>query len=350
MHKKFTLAELAQITNSKLIGDSKLCITNVADLESARGEDASFLGNPRYEQAMRKSQAGVIFVHSGNLAIEGRNFLINENPSRAFQQTMELFVDKDAGISGFQGIHPSAIIHETAKIGKQVSIGPHVVIDKDVVIGDRTVIQASCSIGPSSKIGEDCFLHPHVVIRELCILGNRVILQPGVIIGSCGFGYTPDSAGRHIKLNQIGSVVLEDDVEIGANSTIDRARFKDTRIGKGTKIDNLVQIAHGVKVGEHNIIVAQSGIAGSTETGRHVMIGGQVAVNGHIKLADGVMISAKSGVSKSLTEAGKYGGVPVTPLSEYNRNSVYLRNIESFIDEIKTLKRRLEELELTKPE
>lgn len=342
--KSFKLADLAAMTHSKLIGNPEHIITSVADLDSAKNEDASFLANPRYEQAMRKSQAGVIFINSQTPVPEGRNFLITDNPSLSFQKVVEVFYDPTFDESGFKGIHPTAVIHPTAKIGKDVSIGPHSVIDKQVTIGDRTVIQANCFIGPGVEIGTDCLLHPHAVVRERCILGNRVTLQPGAIIGSCGFGYIADKAGHHKKLNQIGYVILEDDVEIGANATIDRARFKTTRIGRGSKIDNLVQIGHGVQIGEDNIIVAQTGIAGSTETGRHVIIAGQVAINGHIKLADRVTISACSGVSKSLPE-GKYGGVPAVPIAEYNRNSVHLRNIEAYIQEIKEIKARLATLE-----
>lgn len=344
--KVFTLAELAEYTQSQLVGDANHMITHVADLESASSEDASFLANPLYEKAMHASEAGVVFVNPHIPLIEGRNFLINENPSRAFQKAVDAFFgDILKSFSGFSGIHPTAVIHETAVLGQDITVGPHAVIDKDTVIGDRTTIGAGCFIGLGVTIGSDSFLHPHVTIRERCQLGNRIIIQPGAVIGSCGFGYTTDSQGRHTKLNQVGIVIIEDDVEIGANATIDRSRFKATRIGRGSKIDNLVQIGHGVTVGQHNIIVAQSGIAGSTKTGNYVVIAGQVAIAGHLTIADKTMISGRSGVSKSITVSGKYGGVPVMPLAEYNRNSVYLRNIETYIEQIKNLKRRVEELE-----
>jgi UDP-3-O-[3-hydroxymyristoyl] glucosamine N-acyltransferase len=344
--KSFTLADLAKLTQSRLVGNSELVITNVADLESARQEDASFLANSRYEKAMQKSQAGVIFVNPQTTLHKDKNFLITDNPSLAFQKVVEVFYDSSLDESGFIGIHPTAVIHASAKIGHNVIIGPYVVIDKQVIIKDNTVIHAHCAISPGVEIGENCLLHANVVLRERSVLGNRVILQPGVVIGSCGFGYILDHQGRHKKLNQIGYVLIEDDVEIGANTTIDRARFKTTRISRGSKIDNLVQIAHGVCIGQDNIIIAQTGIAGSTETGKYVIIAGQVAVNGHIKLADGVMVSAKSGVSKPLTEAGgKYGGIPARPIKEYNRTHVHLRNIETYVNEIKNLQERLAALE-----
>jgi UDP-3-O-[3-hydroxymyristoyl] glucosamine N-acyltransferase len=238
-------------------------------------------------------------------------------------------------------IHPTAIIHESAQIGPNVTIAPHVVIDRDVKIGAGSRIGPHVSIGYSVEIGADCQIHPHCTIRERCILHNRVILQPGAVIGSCGFGYAPDAQGRHIKFEQLGIVILEDDVEIGANTTIDRARFKATIVRKGTKIDNLVQIAHNVEIGEHNIIAAQSGIAGSAKTGRYVMLGGQVGVLGHVELEDHVMIATRGGVSKSL-KAGKYRGSPAIPLAAYNRQEVYIRRLEEFVERLKTLEQQLE--------
>lgn len=345
-NKKFTLEELSKLTNSRVVGDPKYCITNIADLESSGPEDASFLSNPQYENAMRASKAGVIFISENVDDMSGRNFLITEDPSRAFQITLEAFLGPHLNqFSDFSGIHPTAVIHQSAKIGQQAVIGPHAVIDQDVIIGDNTTISAGCYVGLGTSIGSDCFLHPKVVVRERCQIGNRVILQPGAIIGSCGFGFTTDARGRHIKLNQVGIVIIEDDVEIGANTTIDRSRFKATIIGRGSKIDNLVQIAHGVVIGPNNIIVAQTGIAGSTKTGSYVVIGGQVAVAGHITIADKVMVAARSGISKSITESGKYGGLPAIPLNKHQRTSIFLRNIETYVEHIKELQKQVKELQ-----
>lgn len=340
----FTLAELAAKTGSRLVGDPHHRIVNVADLASAESSDASFLANPRYEQAMRKSNAGVVFISPSTPLISNRNFLIHDNPSRAFQDTVEAFFSDFLETTGFTGIHSTAVLHESSSIGQNVTIGPHAVIDKNVMIGEGTSIGAGCYIGPHTVIGTQCTIHPNVTIRERCVIGNRVILQPGVVIGSCGFGYTTGKDGKHVKLNQVGNVTIADDVEIGANTTIDRSRFKTTSIGRGTKIDNLVQIGHGVIVGEDNIIVAQTGIAGSTTTGKHVVMGGQVAVAGHLHIGNGAMITARSGISKSLPDGGKYGGAPAMPLSEYNRLSVYLRNIESYVDQISELKEELKRI------
>lgn len=349
--KNYTLYELANLTASTLIGDPNHKICNVADLENATSEDVSFLNKmnfgqaSRYDKAMRKSIAGAIFVHPDTELVEGRNFLLNENPSRAFQQVIEILKGSSLDSTGFSGIHSSAIIHDTAKIGNNVQIGPHAVIDKQAVIGDNTFIGAGTYVGPHTAIGTDCFIFQNVTIREKCVIGDRVILQCGAVIGSCGFGYTTDKNGKHTKLNQMGSVVIEDDVEIGANTTIDRSRFKETRIGKGTKIDNLVQIGHGASIGQDNLIVAQVGIAGSTETGRHVVMGGQSAITGHVKIANGIIIAARSGVTKSLTQPGKYGGVPAMPLQEFNRMSVRLHRLEEYEQKLKNLEAKLALLE-----
>jgi UDP-3-O-[3-hydroxymyristoyl] glucosamine N-acyltransferase len=342
--KSFTLAELAAYTKSQLVGNPDHRITGVADLNTADNCDASFLANQRYEQAMRDSKAGVIFIDPKTTVTPEKNFLINENPSRAFQYVVDEFFKEKQEISGFSGIHPSAVVHPTCSIANNVTIAPHAVIDKNAIIAEGTFIGSGCYIGPFATIGKNCILHSNVTIREHCIIGNRVILQPGVVIGSCGFGYTTTKEGKHQKLNQLGNVTIEDDVEIGANTTIDRSRFKTTSIGSGSKIDNQVQIGHGVVLGKDNIIVAQVGIAGSTTTGHHVVMGGKAAIAGHIHIGNMVMIAACSGVSKSIPDGEKYGGIPAMPLRESNRLQVLLRNIETYVNEIKELKQEVEKL------
>lgn len=324
--KGLSLEDIASMTGAILSGDPKHLIYGVDDLESASSKDASFFANPRYEGAFTKSKAGVIFVLDTVQIAREKNYLISQNPSADFQKLVDYFSPKRKTPSGFSGIHPSAIIHPSAKIGLNVTLGPHSVIDEDVEIGSETFIGACSSIGPGVKIGKNCLIYSNVTVREGCIIQSRVIIQPGAVIGSCGFGYTTSIEGKHEKLNQVGNVVIEDDVEIGANTTIDRSRFKSTKIGKGTKIDNLVQIAHGVEIGPHSIIVAQTGIAGSTKLGAYVVLAGQVAVAGHLELASGVVVAGKSGVSKSLAK-GRYGGIPAVPIEEYNKSQVILRKI-----------------------
>ncbi len=343
--KKYTLSELATITHANLIGDSDHLITNVEALDSATSEDASFLANPKYRSALKTTKAGVICIDRQTPIEPGKNFLVSDDPSLTFQIIVKILLLTDENKSGFTGIHPTACVHPSATLGQHVQIGPFAVIDQHTVIGDHTVIASFVYVGPGVHLGTYCHLHPHAVVRERCQLGHRVILQPGAVIGSCGFGYSTDAKGRHTKLEQLGTVIIEDDVEIGANTTIDRARFKATTIRRGTKIDNLVQIGHNVTLGQDNIIVSQSGIAGSAKTGKNVVLGGQAGVVGHLEIADGVMIATRGGVSKSIDKPGKYGGGPVMSLSDYNRQQVHLRKIADYVKQIEQLEERLSKLE-----
>ncbi len=343
--KEYTLLNLSTLTGAKLVGDPNQIITGIDALETATSQDASFLANLKYRQAMHASKAGVICIDSSIPLDEGKNYLVSSDPSRTFQIIATHLLTAQYNHSGFEGIHPTAVIHPTATIGNNVRIGPYTVIDQGCCIGDNTTLSAHVSIGPGVSIGSNCLIHPHVTVRERCILGNRVILQPGAVIGSCGFGYLTSAAGKHTKIDQIGICVLEDDVEIGANTTIDRARFKVTRISQGTKIDNLVQIGHNVEIGPDNIIVSQTGIAGSSKTGRNVIIGGQAGIVGHIEIPDGTMIATRGGVSKTLTQAGKYSGSPCMGLGEYNRQQVHLRKIAEYVKQIESLEKRLQALE-----
>ena len=335
--QSFTLEDLAVHTGATLDGDRTLRIAGVSDLEHATPSDMSFFWNPRYHQQMVASRAGAILVSPLVERPAGKNYLVHDDPNGAFQAILTLFQCSNSCRSGFVGIHPTAVVHGTAKIGIDVTIGPYAVIDEGVIIGDRTSIGPLVSVGPKSTIGEDCTIYPHVTIRERCIIGSRVIIQPGAVIGSCGYGYRTDERGHHKKLEQFGNVVLGDDVEVGANTTIDRARFQSTQVQEGTKIDNQVQIAHNVDIGKHCLIVAQVGIAGSAKVGDHVVLGGQVGVNGHIQIGDGVRVTACSAVTKSLPPGGDYGGVPVQPLADFNRNAVYVRRVGELFQRVKRL-------------
>ncbi len=342
--KKYTLKELATLTNSSLMGNPEHIITGVDSLESATSLDVSFLANPRYKEAMFRSLAGAVFISSKEDILPQNNYLICDNPSLAFQQVASLFLDSPYLKTGFTGIHATALIHPSAILGEGVEIGPYGVIDQGVTIGANTKIFAHVSIGPGSQIGSHCLFHPHVTIREGSVIGNRVVIQPGAVIGSCGFGFSTNAQGIHSKLDQLGIVEIEDDVEIGANTTIDRARFKKTIISQGTKIDNLVQIGHNVSLGPHNLIVAQTGISGSAKTGKHVILGGQCGVTGHLEIPDGTLVASRGGISKSLTKAGKYGGAPVQPLADYNRQQVHLRKISQYVERIEELEKKVAKL------
>jgi UDP-3-O-[3-hydroxymyristoyl] glucosamine N-acyltransferase len=343
MRPQYSLRFLAELTQSELIGDPNFLIANVDVLESATADDISFLANPRYQRQMDQSQAGAVCIPRNIELIEGRNFLVSDNPSKAIQLIAELISRGREHKSGFSGIHPTAVIHPEALLGEDVNIAPYVVLDRGVRIGNRCSLYSHVSVGPDSVIGDDCVLYAHAVVREGCRLGERVILQPGAVIGSCGFGYHTNSRGVHEKITQLGIVVLEDDVEIGANTTIDRARFKETRISRGTKVDNQVQIGHNVVLGENNLIVAQVGIGGSTKSGRNVILGGQVGVIGHVRLSDFVVVTAQGGVSKSLL-SGKFGGSPATPLDEHNKQEVFLRRLPQRVEKIEAQLSSLEKM------
>lgn len=340
MHQQ-TLSNLSKLTQSQLIGDPEHIITGVDDLSHASLSDASFLANPLYRPLLKTTLAGVICIDPSTPQIEGKNYLVSDNPSETFQQIVKLFSVSEKTTSGFQGIHPAAVIHPTAQIASNVTIGPCCVVDAHCEIGEGTTLAPSVTLGAGVKVGSHCLFHSHVTVREGCQIGNRVILQPGAVIGSCGFGYSPNKKGEHIKQEQLGIVIIEDDVEIGANTTIDRARFKATRISRGTKIDNLVQIGHNCEIGQHNIIVALTGISGSVTTGRYVVMGGQTGVVGHLKIADGAMFAARSGIKKSVTSGGKYGGDPVAPLMDHQREQVLLRNIKKLTDKVRTLEEKI---------
>ncbi len=341
MPLQFTLSELAAKTAATLVGNPQFIVSGVNTLDEAKEQDVSFLANPKYLQTMQQSSAGVICIHPDTPKTEGKNYLISNDPSRLFQIIVELFFPTST--SGFSAIHPTAVIHPSAKIGNHVSIGPYAVIDAHVEIQDGASIASHVTISHHVKIGSDSIIHANVVVREKCIIGHRVIIQPGAVIGSCGFGYTTDAIGKHNKLQQLGIVIVEDDVEIGANTTIDRSRFKATIIRKGSKIDNLCQIAHNVEIGEDNIIAAQTGIAGSAKTGKHVIMGGQVGVVGHIEIDSQVMVASRSGVSKNL-KSGKYRGSPAVPIEKYSRQEVYIRKLESYAEKLKNLEKEIEKI------
>lgn len=331
----YTLAQLAEKTHCQLRGNPAQRISYVCNLEDATEEAISFFANDRYHEALKNSRAGAIFIKEGSPLInDQKNFLLAQDPSAAFQIVVELFLGPPC-FTLFEGIHPTAIIHPTAKIEKNVTIGPYTVIDGHVTIGEGSTLGSHCFIGPYSTLGAHCRIHPHVTIREKSLIGNYVEIQPGAVIGACGFGYLTDARGAHTKLNQLGQVVIKDKVDVGANTTIDRSRFEKTLIDEGSKIDNLVQVGHGASIGPHNLIVAQVGIAGSTRTGRHVILAGQVGVAGHLEIGDGVIVTAQSGVSKSLKNAGPYGGSPAMPMQEYNRWLVQLRHIGKLFESLK---------------
>jgi UDP-3-O-[3-hydroxymyristoyl] glucosamine N-acyltransferase len=345
MAKNHSLGEIATLVGGQLIGDPGLVISGVNDLGRATAEQISFLGNPRYVQAALESKAGAILVPAnGELALNVAQIRV-VNPSAAFAKIFVLFAPEP--IKWEQGIHPSATIDPSAKIGANVHIGPNVVVEANCQIGDRTHLGAGTYIGHETKIGNDTFIYPNVTIRDRSIIGNRVILHPGAVIGADGFGYEFQQ-GQHIKVPQLGYVQIDDDAEIGANTTIDRGRFDKTWIQQGCKIDNLVMIAHNVVVGAHSIIVAQCGISGSSTIGKYVTIAGQSAVVGHIKVADQVTVTGWTAVTKDITKSGVYRGAPAKPMRESMKIEALTMKLPELYERIQELEKKLADLESKK--
>ncbi len=338
-----TLKELATLTGSECVGDQNYLILGVEELESASLSDISFFSNIKYRNLLLSTKAGAVCIDSKLERTPGKNYLVSDNPSETFQKIISLFLP-DNTKSGFAGIHPSAVIHSSVTLGKDVEIGPFVSIDRDCSIGEGTKISSNVSISPKVILGNNCLIHSNVTIREGSILGNRVILQPGSVIGGCGFGYITSEMGVHTKIKHLGVVVLEDDVEIGSNTTIDRARFKETRIKRGSKIDNLVMIGHNVNIGEHNLIVAQAGVAGSSKTGKHVILAAQSGMVGHVEIGDQVILMAKGAFSKSIKEKGAYGGSPAVPVKEYHEQVIHAKRLANYVARIQALEKKMNKL------
>lgn len=339
------LKELATLLEGNIThGDPNLLVTGFGSIQEAEPGHITFLGNPRYAPALKKSRASVLLTGEDFQDIPESMAVIRvANPTLQFSIVIQKFGPPKREIQ--TGIHPTAVISETAKLNPEsVYIGPHVVIEDDVEIGDGTAIYAGSFIGHGSRLGEGCLLHAHAVIKDRCILGDRVIIHSGAMIGTDGFGYE-FSNGRHLKIDQVGIVQLDDDVEVGSCATIDRARFGRTWIGEGSKIDNLVQIAHNVITGKHCLIVSQVGISGSTRLGDYVTMAGQVGVAGHLKIGDKITVMAKSGITKDLTESGVYTGYPAKPLMEGRRALTYPGRVPEILDRLKAMEKRVLELE-----
>lgn len=336
-----TLADIAEIVKGEVCGNKKVVISGINGIEEAKAGDITFVSNPKYFPLVETTKASAILAPR-SLKIPNKNVVYTDNPSLAFDQVLSLFSEQNQYT--IKGIHKTAVIAPDAKLGKGVAVGPFVVIEQEAVIGDHTVIHAGCFIGPKTTIGEDCVIYPHVSVREMSVIGHRVTIHCGSVIGADGFGYESVN-GRHKKLSQIGNVVIEDDVEIGANVTIDRARFDKTFIGRGTKIDNLVMIAHNVHIGENCIIISQVGISGSTVVERNCILAGQVGLAGHLRIGEGSIVAAKSGVMRSIPPGSKIFGYPAVDDKDAKKSIVIFQNLPKYIEKIKELEKKIEDLE-----
>jgi UDP-3-O-[3-hydroxymyristoyl] glucosamine N-acyltransferase len=336
------IKELAAKLNCEFVGDQETSITSVAPIENAQPGAITFLSNRKYRRHLATTGASAIILENAEDAPEGKAAIISPAPYLTFAEAMNMLYPP---LTPEKGIHSSAIISPSAKIGENASIGPYSVIGDDVVIGDNTSILAHCVIYQGARIGAGVLIHSHCVIREGCKLGDRVTLQNNVVIGSDGFGYAKRPDNSWLKIRQAGTVIIEDDVEIGAGAAIDRATIGSTVVSKGTKIDNLVQIGHGSFVGQNTLLCAQVGLAGSTRVGNEVILSGQVGAAGHLEIGDRVIATAQTGIPNSV-EAGKViSGYPAIDNRDWLKSSAIFAQLPKLQREIRELKARLAKLE-----
>ncbi|HAV64480.1 MAG TPA: UDP-3-O-(3-hydroxymyristoyl)glucosamine N-acyltransferase [Verrucomicrobiales bacterium] len=330
---ELTAETIARHLNGEVIGDGKLVLTGFAPATTAKPGDLTFAENASFFAKAEATEAAAVLVDQEYPS--ARKTLIRVQNSRiAFAQALPLFFPEP---TVEPGIHPTAVIAKSARVDSSVHVGAHCVIGDQCVIGPRSILHPRVTLGPNAVLGEECVLHPGVTVYHRCQLGNRVAVHAGTVIGSDGFGYVFDKT-EHRKVPQVGNVIIHDDVEIGANVTIDRGTLGPTVIGRGSKIDNLVQVAHNVQIGEHVIIIAQVGVAGSTRVGNHTQIGGQVGIAGHLKIGDHAQIAAQSGVMHDIPDGEKWFGSPAQPDRKTKR-------VLLAINQLPRLLKRVSELE-----
>jgi len=339
-----TLKEIAKFINGELVGDGEVSVKGINGIQEAQEGDLSFIAAAKDAELINSTRASCVIVPRDIGKTFNKPFIRVDHPSVALSKIIE-FVLPDK-IPHPKGIHKTAVISESARLGANVSVGPYAVIGDNVSIGNNTVIYSFSYVGKNSTIGDNCVIYPHVTVREFITIQNRVIIHPSSVIGGDGFGYDTQRDGSHFKIPQMGTVVLEDDVEIGSCVTIDRARFAKTVVGKGSKIDNLVQIAHNVIIGPNCLIAGQSGISGSSELGRNVVFGGQVGVADHVKVGDFVIAGAKTGISKSFpVPKTVLFGYPARPADKARDMIACTGLLPKLFKRVKALEAKIKELE-----
>ncbi len=340
MKKTFRVDELADLVGGEVAGDGQCSVSGVTDLHAASKNDISFLLKSSQSAQLAETLAGAMVVPLG---VETDVPAIKvKNPALAITLIHRKFLEEDFLPSG---VHTSAVIGKGCQISENVAIGPQVVVSDNVKIGERATLEAGVFLGDDVVLGDDVTIMANAVVRSGCKIGNRVIIQSGTVIGSDGYGYVQDAQGRHIKRPHVGIVILEDDVEIGANSCVDRATFGVTVIKQGAKVDNLVQVAHNVTVGEGCLLVAQCGVAGSTALGRGVVLGGQVAVTDHVTIGDGVMAGGKAGIAGSVEAGSVVSGYPAIDHRTWLRASSAFSKLPQLVKDVRDLIRKVANLE-----
>jgi UDP-3-O-[3-hydroxymyristoyl] glucosamine N-acyltransferase len=337
----YSLEELARIVDGEIIGDRDIVIHGVAGIKEAEEGQITFLANTRYEAYLSETKASVVIANrDGNLP---RTILKVSNPYLAFLKVVKMFAESPMERYP-RGIHQTAVIAGSADVGGEAAIGAYSIIGERVRIGERTTVLSHACIGDDVVIGSDCLIYPQVTVRERCEIGNGVIIHAGAVIGSDGFGYAKDG-NTHQKIPQIGIVKIEDNVEIGANTTIDRATTGVTLVRRGSKIDNLVQIAHNVVIGEDSVLAAQVGVSGSTELGKNVVLAGQAGLVGHITIGDGAMVGAQGGVTKSIPPSTRVSGYPAREHTFARKIYAAMKRLPVLLKEFRTLQGRVADLE-----
>ena len=337
------LADVAELVGGRVVGEENPLIGGVSSLAGAEPGDITFLANSRYRGQLATTRASAVFVSIEEADQDlGMPLVVVDDPSQAFSRIAARFVPVPPRPE--PGIDPSAVVSEESELGEDVFVGAGVTIEAGARIGDRAILYPGVYIGPEAELGNDVVLRPNVVIERRVRLGHRVTVHSGTVIGSDGFGYHLVD-GKAIKIPQEGTVEVEDDVEIGANVAIDRARFDRTLISRGSKIDNLCQIAHNVEIGESTYLAAQTGIAGSCQVGRGVMMGGQVGLSGHLSVGDGARIAAQAGVSRDLPGGASYAGYPAMPARQYWKMIAMAKRVPVLLAEMASLEKRISELE-----
>jgi len=341
---EFTALTIAGFLNGEIVGNSDIKVNTIAKIEEGQPGALSFLANPKYEHYIYDTKSSIVlvnksFVPSGHI---GATLIKVENAYDAFASLLRLV---DQARPRKKGIHPTAIIEATAKIGSDVYIGPYTYIGENCIIGDQCSVYPHVYIGDNTRLGSNCTINPGVKIYHDCIIGEGCIVHAGTVIGSDGFGFAPQSESEFMKIPQLGNVILEDHVEIGANVTIDRATMGSTIIRKGVKLDNLIQIAHNVEVGENTVMAAQTGISGSTKVGKNCMFGGQVGLAGHIKIANGTKIGAQGGILGDIKEENTaIIGSPAIEVKQFLRSSVIFKKLPDMKVKIDSLEKEIESL------